>query len=56
MIGIVGLLFRSPAQVVTADCVTDCLSLIQNIIYTSSSLEPVTTNYPSRRVDGKMFH
>ena len=31
-------------------------SLIQNIIYPSSSLEPVTTNYPSRQVDWKMFH
>ena len=32
------------------------LNLIQNIIYPSSSLEPVIINYPLKRVDGKMFH
>ena len=31
-------------------------SLIQNIIYPSSSIEPVTINYPSRRDDRKTFH
>ena len=30
--------------------------LIQNIIYPSSSSEPVTINYSSRRVDIQMFH